>query len=197
MSTSIFAEGTDYTKFTSGIKFNADSNAIYSTVFISNKYDVLSYFDNNVEFRKDVTVTGSITNTALNNNISTISGLVKTANDDITSISGLVKSANDNITSRSGRLKTANDNITTISGQVNTLTNGITITGTAATGYIINIGNAVSTVTINGSNINIGNSAGAVRLHGDLYWNNDMIFRNQNQYANAIALREFWDQTIL
>ena len=85
MSTSIFAEGTDYTKFTSGIKFNADSNAIYSTVFISNKYDVLSYFDNNVEFRKDVTVTGSITNTALNNNISTISGLVKTANDDITS----------------------------------------------------------------------------------------------------------------
>ena len=71
----------------------------------------------------------------------------------------------------------------------------ITITGTAATGFSINIGNLLSTITINGITLNIGNTASAVKMNGDLWFNGDVIFKNQLDRSNALDFKEFWNQT--
>ena len=63
MTTSIFEDVTDFTKFTSDIKLCKPGFLNNIFVHLSCKDDVSSYFDNNVEFKKAIKEYRIATNT--------------------------------------------------------------------------------------------------------------------------------------
>jgi methyl-accepting chemotaxis protein len=158
--------------------------------YITSNFDIGSNSSNTVVTSSQLVVDGKIKNPELNtnsSNLTTISGLVNTNKLDITTISGLVNTNKLNITTLSGLVNTNKLDITTISGYVNTLSGqisnnnlgtGITVTGDALNGYTITIGNALSSVYIN----------------GNLYYNNDLLFKKATSEGNQVGIQEFINQ---
>ena len=118
-----------------------------------------SYFNSKVTFYKDITISAKIINTELNNNTSLIATI-------------------------SGNINTISGNINTVSGKISNLASnsisGITVTGTAATGYTINIGNVLSKIYVN----------------GDLYYNNNLLLQRNTEFNNAVGFEEYINQMI-
>ena len=77
-------------------------------------------------------------------------------------------------------------NITTISGLVNTIS-----------GHISNNNNSAITVTgdaLNGYTITIGNALSSVYINGNLYYNNDLLFKKATSEGNQVGIQEFINQ---
>ena len=85
-----------------------------------------------------------------------------------------------NITNLTNSFNTLQQQVNNMQAQLNALNNGITVMANAYGGYNINIGNVVSNVYIN----------------GNLYYNGGLIYRQQNQYNNAVAFEEYINQMI-
>ena len=138
-----------------------DFNSSQYVCKFANGFDQLSYIRSNLTISGNVSISGTITNTEVNNattNINTISGLVNTNKLNITTLSGLVN---------------------TISGHISNNNNSaITVTGDALNGYTITIGNALSSVYIN----------------GNLYYNNDLLFKKATSEGNQVGIQEYINQ---
>ena len=112
---------------------------------------------------------------------------INTHTTDINTISGLVNGHTTSINTISGY-------VNTISGNVSNLMSCITIS-VANNIYTINIGNATSKVFINGTDITIGSSSlSTVRVNGDLYHNNRLLLRTENQYNNNTDFEQYIGQ---
>jgi hypothetical protein len=128
-----------------GILYN---NALNNTINTISSYvnTISSYV---LDISQNIELTNSIANYSANT-VDSLSGVVYTTiSSKINTISGVVyNTISSNVQSLSGRLHT-------LSGQVssNNLNNVITVTGNAQTGYTINIGNALSTIYLNGVNL--------------------------------------------
>ena len=104
------------------------------------------------------------------------------------SISGNINTITSNINTISSKVNTISGNINTISGNINTLSgrinnnnnlgNAITLSGDVANGYTITIGDGLSKVYIN----------------GNLYYNNDLLFKKASSDGNQIGVQEFINQ---
>ena len=185
MSTSYITEST-YTQFTSDIQICSVAFPNTPYVFLSSSTTETSYFNNNVQFYKNILINGTITNSELNNNttnINSISGQVSTISSDVNKLLNVISITGD---VASGYNVNILNNTFKITKNLLTTANDIeTIGSFYNNGNLLDIsGNTANINTISGKTKYITSANGNTLVNSSIYIQH---YNNPLQYVCKLA----------